>query len=148
MQIDNSVDVIVGVAAAGIPWTSFISDRLKKPLAYVRNKPKEHGRGNQIEGAIVKGKKIIIEDLITTRKSSLVAVQALKEQGVKSLEVKTIFSYGFKEAKENYEQHQCDFSSLSNFDTLINLLVMNNLLPQEKADIALQWNKNPQKWNQ
>ena len=122
--IDKNVDVIVGVATAGIPWASFIADRMKKPLAYVRNKPKEHGRGKQIEGAEVKGKK---------KKKS-------------ELEVKAIFSYGFKSAEENYEKYDCKFSSLSNFDVLINLLAQNNYLSKKEAEIALEWSKNPEEW--
>ena len=111
-RIDKDVDVIVGVATAGIPWASFIADRMKKPLAYVRNKPKDHGAGKQIEGAEVKGKKVVvIEDLITTGKSSLIAVDVLQKEEVKELEVKSIFSYGFDSAKENYAKYNCKFSS-------------------------------------
>lgn len=146
-SIDDDVDVIVGVATAGIPWASFIADRLKKPLAYVRNKPKEHGRGKQIEGAEVKGKKVVvIEDLITTGKSSLIAVDVLQKEEVSHLEVKAIFSYGFDKARENYEKYSCKFSSLSNFDILIKLLAKNSYLSEKEAEIALEWSKNPEAW--
>lgn len=146
-SIDKNVEVIVGVATAGIPWASFIADKMKKPLAYVRNKPKEHGRGRQIEGAEVKGKKVVvIEDLVTTGKSSLVAVEVLQKEGVASLEVKAIFSYGLKEAEENYRKYNCSISSLSNFDILIGLLTKNSYLTEDESKIALEWSKNPQKW--
>ena len=146
-SIDDDVDVIVGVATAGIPWASFIAERMKKPLAYVRNKPKEHGRGKQIEGAEVKGKKVVvIEDLITTGKSSLIAVDVLQKEEVSHLEVKAIFSYGFDKARENYEKYSCKFSSLSNFDILINLLAKNSYLSEKEAEIALEWSKNPEVW--
>ena len=146
-SIDDDVDVIVGVATAGIPWASFIADRMKKPLAYVRNKPKEHGRGKKIEGAEVKGKKVVvIEDLITTGKSSLIAVDVLQKEEVSHLEVKAIFSYGFDKARENYEKYSCKFSSLSNFDILINLLAKNSYLSEKEAEIALEWSKNPEVW--
>ena len=146
-RIDKDVDVIVGVATAGIPWASFIADRMKKPLAYVRNKPKDHGAGKQIEGAEVKGKKVVvIEDLITTGKSSLIAVDVLQKEEVRELEVKSIFSYGFDSAKENYEKYNCKFSSLSNFDVLIRLLAQTDYLTQNEAGIALEWSKNPEKW--
>lgn len=145
--IDKDVDVIVGVATAGIPWASFIADRMKKPLAYVRNKPKDHGRGKQIEGAEVKGKKVVvIEDLITTGKSSLIAVDILQKEEVESLEVKAIFSYGFKSAEENYEKYDCKYSSLSNFDVLIKLLLQNEYLDRNEAETALKWSKNPEEW--
>ena len=145
--IDSDADVIVGVATAGIPWASFIADRMKKPLAYVRNKPKDHGAGKQIEGAEVKGKKVVvIEDLITTGKSSLIAVDVLQKEGVADMEVKSIFTYGFDAAKENYDKFNCKFSSLSNFNVLINLLKNTDYLTKEEAEIALEWSKSPNTW--
>ena len=145
--IDSDADVIVGVATAGIPWASFIVDRMKKPLAYVRNKPKDHGAGKQIEGAEVKGKKVVvIEDLITTGKSSLIAVDVLQKEGVADMEVKSIFTYGFDAAKENYDKFNCKFSSLSNFNVLINLLKNTDYLTKEEAEIALEWSKSPNTW--
>ena len=140
-------DVIVGVATAGIPWASFIADRMKKPLAYVRNKPKDHGAGKQIEGSEVKGKKVVvIEDLITTGKSSLIAVDVLQKEKVADMEVKSIFTYGFDAAKENYDKFNCKFSSLSNFNVLINLLKNTDYLTKEEAEIALEWSKSPNTW--
>jgi orotate phosphoribosyltransferase len=137
----------VGVATAGIPWAAFIADRMQKPLAYVRNKPKDHGAGKQIEGAEVQGKKVVvIEDLITTGKSSLIAVDVLQKEGVSDMEVKSIFTYGFASAKENYDKFNCKFSSLSNFDVLINLLANTDYLTDEEAKIALEWSKNPEIW--
>ncbi|EEY35384.1 orotate phosphoribosyltransferase [Pseudoleptotrichia goodfellowii] len=146
-KIDKDVDVIVGVATAGIPWASFIADRMKKPLSYVRNKPKEHGRGKQIEGADIKGKKVVvIEDLITTGKSSLIAVEVLQKEEVAEQEVMAIFSYGFDKARENYEKYNCKFSSLSNFDTLIKILEQLKYLTEKEAEIALDWSRNPEGW--
>ena len=146
-KIDKDADVIVGVATAGIPWASFIADRMKKPLSYVRNKPKEHGRGKQIEGADIKGKKVVvIEDLITTGKSSLIAVEVLQKEEVVEQEVMAIFSYGFDKARENYEKYNCKFSSLSNFDTLIKILEQSKYLTEEEAKIALEWSRNPERW--
>ena len=146
-KIDKDRDVIAGVATAGIPWAAFIADRMKKPLCYIRNKPKDHGAGKQIEGAEVKGKKVtVIEDLITTGKSSLVAVDVLQKEEVKELEVKSIFSYGFKSAEENYEKYNCKFSSLSNFDILIKMLKESKYLTEKEAEIALEWSKNPEVW--
>ena len=145
--IDSDADVIVGVATAGIPWASFIAYRMKKHLAYVRNKPKDHGAGKQIEGAEVKGKKVVvIEDLITTGKSSLIAVDVLQKEGVADMEVKSIFTYGFDAAKENYDKFNCKFSSLSNFNVLINLLKNTDYLTKEEAEIALEWSKSPNTW--
>ena len=120
---------------------------MKKPLCYIRNKPKDHGAGKQIEGAEVKGKKVtVIEDLITTGKSSLIAVNVLQKEEVKKLEVKSIFSYGFKSAEENYAKYNCKFSSLSNFDILIKILKESKYLTEKEAEIALEWSKNPEVW--
>ena len=115
-KIDKDTDVIAGVATAGIPWAAFIADRMKKPLCYIRNKPKDHGAGKQIEGAEVKGKKV------------------------------SIFSYGFKSAEENYAKYNCKFSSLSNFDILIKMLKESRYLTKKEAEIALEWSKNPEVW--
>ena len=146
-RIDKDTDVIAGVATAGIPWAAFIADRMKKQLCYIRNKPKDHGAGKQIEGAEVKGKKVtVIEDLITTGKSSLIAVDVLQKEEVKELEVKSIFSYGFKSAEENYAKYNCKFSSLSNFDILIKILKESKYLTEKEAEIALEWSKNPEVW--
>ena len=146
-RIDKDTDVIAGVATAGIPWAAFIADRMKKPLCYIRNKPKDHGAGKQLEGAEVKGKKVtVIEDLITTGKSSLIAVDVLQKEEVKELEVKSIFSYGFKSAEENYAKYNCKFSSLSNFDILIKILKESKYLTEKEAEIALEWSKNPEVW--
>ena len=113
----------------------------------VESKPKDHGAGKQIEGAEVKGKKVtVIEDLITTGKSSLIAVDVLQKEEVKELEVKSIFSYGFKSAEENYAKYNCKFSSLSNFNILIKMLKESKYLTEKEAEIALEWSKNPEVW--
>ena len=70
----------------------------------------------------------------------------LQKEEVKELEVKSIFSYGFDSAKENYEKYNCKFSSLSNFDVLIKLLAQTDYLTQDEAKIALEWSKNPENW--
>lgn len=145
---EDEFDIIVGVATAGIPWASILADKICKPLAYVRNKPKAHGAGNQIEGAYVKNKRVlIIEDLITTGKSSLIAVEALKKEKVAYQEVMSIFSYGFEESVKNYENHNCKFKSLSNFQVLIKFLLESNYLNKEEYEIAKKWSKDPKTWD-
>ena len=141
------VEVIAGTATAGIPHGAIIADKMNLPFAYIRSKPKDHGAGNQIEGRVAPGQKmVVIEDLITTGKSSLIAVDVLQKEEVKELEVKSIFSYGFDSAKKNYAKYNCKFSSLSNFDVLIKLLAQTDYLTQDEAKIALEWSKNPEKW--
>ena len=142
--IESDVEVIAGVATAGIPRAAFIAAKMKKPLAYIRNKPKEHGAGKQIEGADVKGKNVvIIEDLISTGKSSLVAVNVVKAEGAKSIDVRSIFSYGFEDAKYNFAEAEVEFKSISNFAILINVLKEKKYLSDKESEIALNWSKDP-----
>lgn len=146
IDIDN-VDVIAGVATAGISWAAFIAEKLRKPLAYVRSKPKGHGVGRQIEGADVAGKRVVvIEDLISTGGSSINAVEVLRSEGVKNVEVKAIFSYNFAKAAENFAKIDCKCDTISNFDILIELLKTGNYLSETEAEIALRWNKDPENW--
>lgn len=143
----ENVDVIAGVATAGISWAAFIAEKLGKPMAYVRSKPKGHGVGRQIEGAEVKGKRVVvIEDLISTGGSSINAVEVLRSSGAVSTEVKAIFSYEFKKAEENFSKINCKCEAISNFDILIKLLEKEKYLNQEEAKTALSWNKDPENW--
>ena len=146
IDIENT-DVIAGVATAGISWAAFIAEKLKKPMAYVRSKPKGHGVGRQIEGAEVAGKNVVvIEDLISTGGSSINAVEVLRKEGAKNTEVKAIFSYNFIKADENFSRIDCKCETISNFDVLIELLKNENYLSEEEAKTALKWNKDPENW--
>lgn len=143
----ENTDVIAGVATAGISWAAFIAEKLGKPMAYVRSKPKGHGVGRQIEGAEVAGKRVaVIEDLISTGGSSINAVEVLRASGAKSAEVKAIFSYNFKSAYENFDRIGCKWETISNFDILIELLKNEKYLNEAEAETALEWNKNPENW--
>src|SRR5665648_810923 len=95
---DSNVDCVAGTATAGIPWASWIAQELKLPLIYVRSSSKDHGRLNAVEGSMPKGSKcVLIEDLISTGKSSIAAAKKLEEVEISVLKVLSIFSYGFKE---------------------------------------------------
>jgi orotate phosphoribosyltransferase len=143
----EKTDVVAGVATAGISWAAFIAEKLGKPMAYVRSKPKGHGVGRQIEGAEIKGKRVaVIEDLISTGGSSINAVEVLKKSGAESAEVKAIFSYNFKSAFENFDKINCKWDTISNFDILIELLKKESYLTNEEAKTALLWNKDPENW--
>ena len=143
----QNTDVIAGVATAGISWAAFIAEKLGKPMAYVRSKPKGHGVGKQIEGAETGGKRVaIIEDLISTGGSSINAAEVLRNSGAESVEVKAIFSYNFKSAYENFDKINCKWDTISNFDILIGLLKNEKYLTNEEADTALTWNKDPENW--
>ena len=143
----QNTDVIAGVATAGISWAAFIAEKLGKPMAYVRSKPKGHGVGRQIEGAETAGKRVaVIEDLISTGGSSINAAEVLRNSGAESVEVKAIFSYNFKSAFENFEKINCKWDTISDFDILIELLKNEKYLNETEAKTALEWNKNPESW--
>ena len=120
----NNVDVIAGVATGAIGIGILVADKLNVPFIYVRPEPKKHGRKNQIEGKISKGQKVVvIEDLISTGKSSLNAIKALKENKLNVLGMLAIFSYEFKISKINFEKNLITVDSLSNYTELISKAV-------------------------
>src|SRR5215510_3540940 len=115
-------ELIAGVATAGIAWGAMTADQLKLPYIYVRPKPKEHGLGNQIEGYYEKGQKtVVIEDLVSTGKSSLQVVDVLKEAGLEVIGMVSIFTYGFPVASEAFEKAGIAYHSLTNYPSLIEL---------------------------
>ena len=141
-------DIIAGTATAGIPHASWLADEVGLPMVYVRSKPKEHGRLNQIEGPIEAGKSaIIIEDLISTGKSSIAAVRALVEAGVKVKAVLAIFSYGFDQATEAFDSAGVPHFVLTSFDTLIECAVQEDRLASQELETLQAWRKNPLAWS-
>ncbi len=139
--------MLAGVATAGIAWGAMAADQLKLPYIYVRPKPKEHGLGNQIEGYFEQGQKtIVIEDLISTGKSSLQVVDVLKNAGVNVIGMVSIFNYGFKVADVAFEKSGVPFKSLTNYETLISLAIEKNIVTAEQKDILLKWKEDPANW--
>lgn len=144
---NKDFDIVAGTATAGIPWAGFIAERLNVPMAYIRSAKKDHGAGQQIEGANFEGKKVIvIEDLISTGGSSIKAVEAAREAGAKEVEVVAIFSYEFPKAVENFKNANVKLENISNFTTLIELAAEKKYLNSEEKEIALKWNKSPNTW--
>lgn len=140
-------DLLAGVATAGIAWGAMAADQLKLPFAYVRPKPKEHGLGNQIEGFVEEGKNcVVIEDLISTGKSSLQVVQVLRDAGVHVLGMVSIFSYGFDIATEAFKNADVNFESLSNYAALLEISKEKNLISQETEQLLLNWRTDPSHW--
>ncbi len=141
-------NAIVGVATAGIPQGALIADALDLSFAYVRAEAKKHGLKNSIEGKLETGAKVVVvEDLISTGKSSLKAVEDLREAGVEVIGLVSIFNYGFRETHEKFKSAQCDYVSLCDFNTLAEQAVATNYIHStEQARIA-EWNKNPQAWS-
>jgi orotate phosphoribosyltransferase len=145
----GSVDLIAGVATAGIPQGVLVAQELGLPFAYVRAKAKEHGTGSLIEGEIFEGQRVVVvEDLISTGKSSLQAVNALKDAGLSVAGLVSIFTYGFDIAEENFKEAKCRFATLSNYNTLIEYAAENSFIAQSDVDLLNQWRRNPSEWGQ
>ena len=143
----GSVDLIAGVATAGIPQGVLVAQELGLPFAYVRAKAKEHGTGSLIEGEIFEGQRVVVvEDLISTGKSSLQAVNALKDAGLSVAGLVSIFTYGFDIAEENFKEAKCRFATLSTYNTLIQYAAENSFIAQSDVDLLNQWRRNPAEW--
>lgn len=139
-ELYPEVEAIVGTATAGIPHAAWISDIMELPMLYVRSSAKEHGKTNQIEGKITKGAKVVvIEDLISTGKSSVIAAEALREAGFDVLGVIAIFSYNLNKAKEKFDEAGIKFSTLTNYDILLDLAKEKGLVGEKENEILLKW---------
>jgi orotate phosphoribosyltransferase len=140
-------ELLAGVATAGIAWGAMTADQLKLPYIYVRPKPKEHGLGNQIEGFYEKGQKtVVIEDLVSTGKSSLQVVDVLKAQGLDVIGMVSIFTYGFPVADEAFAKSGIQYYSLTNYPSLIELAVENGTVSASEQDVLLKWRDDPANW--
>ncbi len=138
---------IAGVATAGIPQGVLVAQDLGLPFIYVRAKPKDHGTGSLIEGDDLTGKRVVvIEDLISTGKSSLQAVEALRAAGYDVAGLAAIFSYGFNVATENFKKANCPFVTLSNYNALIKYAGANQYIASADVEILKKWRENPSGW--
>ncbi len=140
-------DLLAGVATAGIAWGAMAADQLKLPFIYVRPKPKEHGLGNQIEGHYEAGQKVVVvEDLISTGKSSLQVCEVLKQQGLQVEGMVSIFTYGFDVADEAFTKAGITLKSLTNYNALISAALEKQIVTAENENTLLNWRKNPAAW--
>lgn len=138
-------DMIMGTATAGIPWAAFVADRLKLPMGYVRSSNKAHGKGNKIEGSIIKGQKVIvIEDLISTGGSVKDVVESLRESGCEVLGVVAIFTYLLPTSFQLSSTLHTEFKTLSNYDTLLEVALENEYIQQSDVEKLKAWKQNPQ----
>ena len=139
--------LLAGVATAGIAWGAMAADQLKLPYIYVRPKPKEHGLGNQIEGYYEKGQKVVvIEDLVSTGKSSLQVVDVLKGQGLEVVGMVSIFTYSFPVATEAFQKASLKYYSLTDYPSLIELAVAKGIVSAGKQELLMKWRENPAEW--
>ena len=143
----GAVGCIAGVATAGIPQGALVAQELGLPFIYVRSKPKDHGTGSMIEGEALTGKRVVvIEDLISTGKSSLQAVEALRTAGYDVAGLAAIFTYGFDLANDNFKQANCPFVTLSNYNALIKYAVENQYISENDVQLLKNWRENPAEW--
>ena len=142
-----NVEVIAGTATAGIPHAAWVAEILDLPMVYIRSKAKDHGRGNQIEGRITEGQKmVVIEDLISTGGSVLEAAAAAKREGADVLGVAAIFTYELAKGKKNFEEANTPLTTLTNYSTLIESALQENYINQEQLELLKKWRKDPENW--
>lgn len=140
-------DALAGVATAGIAWGAMAADQLKLPFLYVRPKPKDHGLGNQIEGRYEPGQKVVVvEDLVSTGKSSLQAVDALLAAGLEIVGMVSIFTYDFTVAKEAFEARNLKYLPLTSYPVLLELALEKGMIKEEQSKQLLTWREDPANW--
>jgi len=143
----DDVEVIAGVATGAIGIGILVAQKLNLPFIYVRPEAKKHGRKNQIEGKISENQKIVvIEDLISTGKSSLNAVKVLRESNLEVLGMVAIFTYGFNKSIENFEKNKIDLDTLSDYNGLIKKATEIKYVKEKDLETLKKWNEDPENW--
>ncbi|CAI2665190.1 Orotate phosphoribosyltransferase [Apilactobacillus kunkeei] len=139
--------VIGGVATAGIPHAAIVADKMNLPMIYVRSKPKDHGRGKQMEGSIdEKAPIVLIDDLLSTGKSVLNAAQALKNEGYNVIGVVAIFSYELPDSTKNFKEAGIEFDTLTNYSTIIEQAKAENSISEDELVVLRKWRDDPWNW--
>lgn len=142
------VEVIAGTATAGIPHAAWIAAELDLPLIYVRSKPKDHGRGKQIEGVLRPGAKtVVIDDLLSTGGSVLKAVKAAQNEGADVLGVGAIFSYQLQAIVDNFKQADLSYFTLTNYSELLEAAVEANYISTAERVALEKWRHDPENWS-
>jgi orotate phosphoribosyltransferase len=140
-------DLIAGVATGAIAHGVLVAEKMNKPFIYVRSAPKSHGLTNQVEGQYEKGQKVVvIEDLVSTGSSSLNAVEALREAGCEVLGMVAIFTYGFPQATQNFEQANVKLDTLTDYGTMIEMAVEQDYVKENQLETLKQWRLQPETW--
>lgn len=148
IQSNYSCEMIAGVATAGIAHGALVANKLGLPFVYVRSKAKGHGRQNLIEGELTtKDNVVMIEDLISTGGSVIKAAEALKSEGVQVKGAAAIFTYGFEKAVQNFSEADLSFSTLSEYDTLLNVALEEKYITDSQKTILQEWRKDPKAWS-
>ncbi len=144
----SDANLVVGVATAGIPQGILVAQELNLPFAYVRSAAKTHGMTNRIEGVVKAGQNaVVVEDLVSTGKSSLAAVEALREAGINIKGMISVFTYDLPVAEENFEKANCRLISLSDYPYLMEAALAHNFIDNNMLDSLYAWRSDPQKWS-
>ena len=142
-------DVIAGVATGAIGIGMLVAEYMGLPFVYVRPEPKKHGRQNQVEGFLQKGQNVVVvEDLISTGNSSLLAVEALKAAGANVKGMVAIFTYGFDVAADNFKNANVNLNTLGDYNTLLELAVAKSYITETEQETLKEWRKSPSTWGQ
>jgi orotate phosphoribosyltransferase len=140
-------DVIAGVATGAIAHGLLVAEAMGLPFVYVRPSAKKHGLGNQIEGDLMPNANVlVIEDLVSTGKSSLEAVAALREAGSNIIGMTAIFTYGFQLARDNFEKAKVELQTLSNYSSLVEIALESNYINEADLETLRYWREHPDKW--
>jgi len=141
------VEVIAGVATGAIAQGAMVADELGLPFVYVRSAPKDHGLENLIEGDLKNAQKVVVvEDLVSTGKSSLKAVEAIRKAGCEVLGMIAIFTYGFPIAAEQFKAEKCELTTLSNYEAVLEHLLKKELISEDDKATLSEWRKTPETW--
>ena len=141
-------EAVAGVATGAIAQGALVAEELGLPYAYVRPKPKDHGMGNQVEGELPAGSKVVVvEDLISTGGSSLKAVEALRQYGVEVVGMVASFTYGFPVAEEAFRQAGVRLYTLSDYEHVVAEAAATGYIKDEEQPVLAEWRKNPSEWN-
>ena len=147
-NFDNA-NLVVGVATAGIPQGVLVAQELDLPFAYVRSSAKTHGMTNRIEGLVQQGQTaIVVEDLVSTGKSSLAAVEALRNAGIQIAGMISVFTYDLPIAEKNFEKANCRLISLSDYPHLMKVALSNNFVDNAMLKSLYAWREDPKKWSE
>jgi orotate phosphoribosyltransferase len=144
----GDVDVIAGVATGGIAQGALVAQELGKPFVYVRSEEKKHGLTNQIEGEIHSGQTVVVvEDLVSTGKSSLIAVHALRDKGCIVKGMVAIFTYGLEVAAKNFADANVELHTLTNYNALIKVACEQEYIMEKDLESLQTWRENPEQWS-
>ncbi len=140
-------DVVAATASAAIPWGAWVAEKIGKPLVYVRKSEKDHGTKKLVEGSIRDGDAtVLVEDLVSTGKSSLAAVQSLRDVGAEVVDCVSIFSYGLSESDISFKNAGVQLHPLSNFKTALDVAASSGYLLPDEASEALKWQSDTRGW--